>query len=227
VSDTRFLRSLGFGVALCTVFAVSVRAQELTDEDVSEIQALSAGYLRALGACDAEAYADLFVPDTGYFASGFRGHFEGREQIIKLVQSERQCTSGNPPAPRPGGNAPNVLLDIGEDGVFGVVALGTAEYRDEYRKTAAGWRFASRTVLINSEIEAGLGADDLLAINELAGRPYGEYYEDDANGVPRLLSVGTRITVVDGEVTGRVFLPDGSSRDEVYEKTPGGQWRMK
>ena len=33
-----------------------------------------------LGACAAEEFADLFAPDTGYFASGIRGQITGREQ---------------------------------------------------------------------------------------------------------------------------------------------------
>src|SRR5947207_2076496 len=69
----------------------------LTSEDKTAIQALVTGYARALAACNAEEYADLFAPDTGYFASGIRGQVVGRERLIALVQSERQCTAATPP----------------------------------------------------------------------------------------------------------------------------------
>src|SRR3954469_13792191 len=62
----------------------------LSADDRAAIQALTATYLQALSGCRAEEFADLFVPDTGYFASGFRGHFVGRKQLVLLVQSERQ-----------------------------------------------------------------------------------------------------------------------------------------
>jgi hypothetical protein len=57
-----------------------------------------AGYARALGSCAAEEYADLFAPEVGYFASGIRGEVVGRERLIALVRSERQCTGATPPA---------------------------------------------------------------------------------------------------------------------------------
>ena len=47
--------------------------------------------------------------------------------------------------------------------------LGTAEYQDEYVKTAQGWRFASRTVIIAAEKAAGLDARGMLAIQRLGG----------------------------------------------------------
>ena len=45
----------------------------LTDHDRAEIQDLVSHYASALGSCSAEAFADLFAPVTGSFASGFRG----------------------------------------------------------------------------------------------------------------------------------------------------------
>ena len=69
--------------------AGEVRAQQaLTADDRAQIQDLSARYAKALGGCDAEAYADLFVPETGYFASNIRGEVVGRERLIALVRSE-------------------------------------------------------------------------------------------------------------------------------------------
>lgn len=216
--------SFGFATALAQTPA------SLSADDRSEIQALTASYLRALSQCVAEQYADLFVPDTGYFASGFRGHMQGRAQLIKLVESERHCAArpDGAAAPRPGAaNVPTVAIEVTPDGVRGTADLGTAEYHDEYRKTPAGWRFASRTVIIAAEKAAGLGAADLLAIHRLGGAALGENYTPDANGVSRLLSSGVQISVAGAEVKGRAYLKAGGYNDETYEKIGPGQWRVK
>src|SRR5215467_10537658 len=85
----------------------------LTEQDKTEIQGLVTGYAKALGSCAANDYADLFAPDAGYFASGFRGHVAGHDRLVAMVQSERQCI--NPPSatttPRPV-NAPTVVINI-------------------------------------------------------------------------------------------------------------------
>src|SRR5262249_39780877 len=63
----------------------------LTADDQAAIQSLVASYAKALGGCHAEEFADLFVPETGSFASGFRGRMVGHDKLIALVQSERHC----------------------------------------------------------------------------------------------------------------------------------------
>jgi SnoaL-like domain len=203
----------------------------LSADDTAAIQALVASYAKALGECRAGEFADLFVPQTGSFASGFRGRMVGREKLIALVQSERHCLApaGAAPAPRPGGtNGPTVDLAATSTGARGVANLGTAEYQDEYTKTAAGWRFASRTVIIAPEKAAGIEAADLLAIERLGGSALGDDYEaDSSGGKPRLLTSGVRVSVADGEVKGRAFLKDGGYNDEVYEKLGPGKWRVK
>src|SRR5262249_59774714 len=101
-----------FLAATSLAFGASAQAPTtLSADDRAAIQALTATYLQALSGCRAEEFADLFAPDTGYFASGFRGHFVGRKQLVLLVQSERHCTApaGTPPAAPPGGaNGPTV-----------------------------------------------------------------------------------------------------------------------
>jgi len=226
------LRRSVFSALLLCIAVASASAQStptLSDDDRSAIQALMGSYARALGECRAEDFADLFVPDTGYFASGFRGHMVGRAHLIALVQSERHCTApAAAGAGRPGGsNGPTVVLDITPSGVRGVANLGTAEYQDEYAKTASGWRFASRTVLIAAEKAAGLDARELLAIGALGGAKLGDRYEPDQNGVSRLMTSGVRITVSGTEVMGRAFLKNGGYDDEVYEKLAPGRWRVK
>jgi hypothetical protein len=215
-----------FLAVLLAATCATAQAQSLTADDRTAIQELSASYMKALSGCKAEEFADLFVPDTGSFASGFRGRMVGREKLILLVQSERHCT-GEQPA-RPGGtNPPTVAIEATKFGAHGVANLGMAEYEDEYTKTPKGWRFASRTVVLAAEKTAGLDAREMLAIQKLAGTKIGDYYEPDPKGVSRLLTSGVRITAKDNEVTGRAFLKDGGYDDEVYEKTGAGQWRVK
>jgi hypothetical protein len=203
----------------------------LTAGDESAIRALGASYASTLGECRAEDYAELFVPGTGYFASGFRGRMVGREKLIALVRSERHClpSAGAPPPPRPGGSSPPAaVLEATANGARGVTTLGTAEYQDEYAKTPAGWRFASRTVILAGEKAAGIEAADLLAIERLSGDKLGDFYEAGENGAQgRLLTSGVRVGVADGEITGRAFLKDGGYNDEVYEKVGPGEWRVK
>jgi len=214
---------------LVATWAVAQPPASLSDEDRSAIQQLMGSYSRALGQCRAEDFADLFVPETGWFASGFRGHMVGRDRLIELVQSERHCIAPAAAGPaRPGGAAgPTVELTVTPGGVRGVANLGTAEYQDEYAKTPRGWRFASRTVIIAPEKAAGLDARELLAIGALGGSELGDYYEADQNGVRRLMTSGVRIGVAGTDVTGRAFLKDGGYEDRVYEKVGPGEWRVK
>lgn len=223
------MKSSGRGLFVVTFLAAActpAQAQSLNADDKAAIQQLSASYMTALFGCKAEEFADLFVPDTGSFASGFRGRMVGREKLILLVQSERHCT-GEQPA-RPGGtNAPTVEIEPTKFGAHGVANLGMAEYQDEYLKTPKGWKIASRTVVIAAEKTAGLDAREMLAIQKLAGAKAMDYYEPDPKGVSRLLTSGVRITAKDNAVTGRVFLKAGGYDDEVYEKAGPGQWRVK
>jgi hypothetical protein len=203
----------------------------LTAADENAIRALGAGYSSTLAECRAEDYADLFVPGTGYFASGFRGRMVGREKLIALVQSERHCLApaASAPAARPGGgNPPAVALEATASGARGLTTLGAAEYQDEYAKTPGGWRFASRTVILTAEKAAGIDAQDLLAIERLSGTKLGDFYDAGENGAQgRLLTSGVRVSVSGAEVIGRAFLKDGGYNDEVYEKVGPGEWRLK
>ena len=218
------------------LFSSSALAQTpagVTPDDAAAIQALVSSYARALGGCRAEEFADLFAPDTGYFASGIRGQIAGRDRLIALVQSERQCTqpapAGSAPAPRPGGNnGPTVVLDVTTAGIRGVADLGGAgQYQDEYVKTANGWRFKARTVIIPAEKAAGLDAAEMLAIRRIAGAEAVDYYVPDQNGVKRLRTSGVEIRVVNGVVGGRAYLKGGGYYEDVYEKVGPGQWRIK
>jgi len=122
--------------------------QTLTAQDRADIQELTARYARALGGCAAEEYADLFAPDSGYFASNIRGEVVGRDHLIALVRSERHCTNPTPATnsaaqPRP---APTVAIESTPAGVTGRAFLKNngGHYEDVYVKTPEGWRFKSR-----------------------------------------------------------------------------------
>src|SRR5690242_9727920 len=134
-------RGLFLGVLLAATHATA-QAQSLTAEDKTAIEGLTTSYLKALGGCKAEEFADLFAPDTGSFASSFRGRMVGREKLILLVQSERHCTGEQPARPgAPGAaNPPAVTIEATGAGAKGVVSLGAAQYEDEYVKTPKGWR---------------------------------------------------------------------------------------
>jgi hypothetical protein len=227
------LRVLCVHSIVVLLFSLSATGQSpkvVTDQDRAEIQSLVTGYARALGSCAANEYADLFAPDTGYFASGFRGQVSGRERLIAMVQSERQCInpSAATQAARP--NGPTVVLNITPAGVYGIADLGAAgRYEDEYVRTPKGWRFASRTVIIPAEQAAGLNAAAMLAIRRLAGGPQdaADFWAAGQDGVKRFRSAGVVIGVSAGIVTGRVYLKDGGHYDDVYEKTSQGNWRFK
>ena len=230
----KILKSSTSGILLAIFFvgpsALAQSAASLSTDDRSAIQALMTQYAQALSGCRAEVFADLFAPGTGSFASGFRGRMVGRERLIALVQSERQCVAptAKSGATRPGGAAgPTVVLDVTASGVRGIASVGGSEYQDEYVKTPQGWRFASRTVITAGEKAAGLDAREVLAIQRLGGDKLGDHYEADQNGVQRLMTSGVKVSVSGGQVTGRAYLKDGSYNDEVYEKVGPGEWRVK
>lgn len=228
-------------IMLLTALALSasLAAQgTLTSQDRADIQELTAKYARTLGGCAAEEYADLFAPDTGYFASNFRGEVVGRARLIALVQSERHCVT--PPAANAGSAnngavrpVPTVVIDMTPAGPIGRADLGekVGRYDDEYVKTSKGWRFKSRTVITAQELAAGLTVQDVRAIRRLAGSELGQFddvYAAGADGVKRFRSSGVAMGLSAEGVTGRAFLKNnGGHYDDVYVKTPEGGWRFK
>jgi hypothetical protein len=220
---------------LASVFAQAQVGVAVADREA--IQSLAARYATALSSCDAEVFADLFEPESGFFASGFRGKVEGRERLIALVESERHCLateSTDSPADRsrgrPGGQSvPTVSLETNASGIFGVIDLGAlGQYQDEYVRTADGWRFASRTVVTPAERAAGLDARQMAAIRELSAEvPAHDHYAAGENGQKRFLSSGVVLRVESGAVSGRVYLEDGGHYDDVYERSASGTWRIR
>jgi hypothetical protein len=201
----------------------------LTDRDRNEIQDLVTRYARALSACAAEEYADLFAPTTGSFASSIRGEIIGRDKLIALVQSEPHCIT-TPPG-RPAGNGPTVVVTSSAEGVTGIADLGNAgRYEDVYVKTPKGWRFQTRNVITRQEQTANFTAKDFIALRRLAGNDQGRFddvYRDTPVG-KRLRSAGTVISATgDGGATGRAYLrDDGGHYEDVYVRSANG-WRFK
>jgi len=174
-----------FYLGLCGVAlgAASLAAQTtFTQADRDEIQSLSARYASALGTCQAEAYAGLFTGD-GIFYSGFRGNIQGRDQLVALVKSERQCQPGAERPARPGGGtgAPALQfspLEARPGGAKMNVTLPNngGVYEDVYAKTPAGWRFLNRSYYTPGELKARasgkpvLPPQDVLDIQQLVAR---------------------------------------------------------
>jgi hypothetical protein len=201
---------------------------KLTDQDRMEIQDLVSHYASALGSCSAEAFADLFAPVTGTFASGFRGQIVGHDTLVALVQSEPHCATTTPG--RPAGNGPAVLITESAEGVTGVADLGNAgHYEDVYVKTPKGWRFQSRNVITKKEADAHFTSKDFIAVRRLAGTDLGVFddvYRDTPVG-RRLRSSGVVVNVTPEGATGRAVLRvDGGRYDDVYVRTATG-WRFK
>jgi hypothetical protein len=210
--------------------------QALTAQDRADIQELTVRYARALGACEAEAYAELFAPETGYFASNIRGEVVGRERLMALVRSERHCTDpapstsgvASPAQPRP---VPTVTIASTAAGVTGSAGLGNAgRYDDEYVKTPKGWSFKSRTVMTQQELDAGLTVQDVVAIRRLAGTDFGHFddvYVAGADGVKRFRASGVALGLSADGVTGRAYLRnDGGHYEDVYARAVPGGWRF-
>src|SRR5579862_4311434 len=204
---TRIVLAAGF------VASVTVAAQKgnqpvtLTDKDRAEIQALSAGYARAIGTCAAEEYANLFESPDGFYESLNRGRVRGKGSIVAMVKSEPQCTRAN--ADRGSRAVPTAILEVSPQGVvMGRVPLDSGHYEDVYVKTSAGWRFRSRNNIPKKAEAAGLTYRDYAEIRELAG-DHGQYedvYTKTADG-PIYRSSGLTLDPVSaGEVHGKVHL---------------------
>jgi hypothetical protein len=215
------------------LWTAQARAQQaLTAQDRTQIQDLSARYAKALGGCEAEAYADLFAPETGYFASNIRGEVVGRDRLMALVRSERHCIGGTPAAntlPRP---VPTVAIESSSKGVIGRADLGNVGYYDdEYVKTAAGWRIKARTVITRQERDANITVQDTIAIRRLAGTDLGlfdDVYVAGPDGVKRFRTSGVALGLSADGVTGRALLKnDGGYYEDVYVRTQPGGWRFK
>ena len=82
-------------------------------------------------------------------------------------------------------------------------------------------------MLTPAERAAGLDATEMLAIRRLsANEELGDFYVTEPNGMKRFRTSGVEIIVKGGVVTGRVYLSNGGSYDDVYGQVKPGQWRI-
>jgi len=167
--------TLAFGLLMLGVGVVVGHAQQkkintLTPQDYIDIQQLVAKYPYALdgGLENGKAYADLFTDDgefhqqpTGAYPNG--RVWSGRAELLTIAK--RQAETPN----NLGHFIMNHLIEPTVEGAVGKQYLFTVSplvdeksgrrtftvtpyhYEDVYRKTAAGWRFKSRTVVDKAE----------------------------------------------------------------------------
>ena len=123
----------------------------LTPQDYIDIQQLVSSYPCGLdeNTDNGESYASLFAPGAVFT----RPRTEGHDNLAALANGQphgahytRHFITNHVIEPAPGGaigKAYAVIIDIGEDGKPGGIALG-GRYDDEYVRTPQGWRFKTR-----------------------------------------------------------------------------------
>lgn len=206
-------------------------AASVTAEDRAGIEDLLGRYLIALGSCDAQKYASLFVAPDGFFAAAPRGKVDGQHRLTEMVKSY-DCNYVNDVAP-PHAPTPSppykLVVEAVPGGAVGLAYLNGARYKDEYVKTARGWLFKSRTVVTNQEHAAHLTREDFEAIQQLVlrtGGPYVNLYEKRPDGTLRFKSAGVALSLSPDGLVGRAYLRDGGHYEDVYVKGPQG-WRFQ
>jgi len=119
-----------------------------------------------------------------------------------------------------------------------VNSRGGGYYDDVYVKTPKGWRFKSRNVVSDAELQARLTTQDFIEIRELAGDDHGHYenlYGKSEEDIglrgsvkdPRFRTSGLRLTPVPNGVHGLAYLRgNGGHYEDLYVKTPQG-WRIQ
>jgi hypothetical protein len=139
---------------------------EVSPADRAAIEQLLAAYNQALSTCASMQYADLFTADGTFTSDDFRGakHRQlygkratlvGRDKLVELVETEEFCRNPQERAAGAGTRAgvgasfSKLRLEPAVDGVHGSLPLGNGgRYEDLYVKTADGWKFRSRNVVM-------------------------------------------------------------------------------
>ena len=166
----RSWRKVLAGMAVGIIISAAVYAQQtssgakvLTEADYAEIQRLYARYSWALDsrADDGRAYANVFTEDGELVVGANRT--VGRERLMAFgagraaAVQPRHFTSNIIISPSPEGARGSVYLLVvsqNETGESATVSTGT--YDDILVKTAEGWRFKRREVVMGSLVPAGI-----------------------------------------------------------------------
>ncbi len=145
--------------------AQSTDGTAIAQADRTGIEQLLSRYNDALQSCSSAQYADLFTPDGTFTSDDFRGArhrqlygqratLSGHDKLVELVETEEFCLNPQQRATRATAR-PRTLsftalkLEPGNDGIHGVLPLGNGgRYEDVYVKTATGWKFKSRNVVM-------------------------------------------------------------------------------
>ncbi|MBS1836998.1 MAG: nuclear transport factor 2 family protein [Actinobacteria bacterium] len=119
--------------------------------DIERIKRLKYAYLRCLDQKDWSGLGALFTPDARAEYSGGNYSYTGREEIIGFLVENmgREAFHSSHRVHHPeidvdGDSAVGVwaLEDTVVDTDWGFVLFGAAFYRDEYRRSDAGWRIS-------------------------------------------------------------------------------------
>jgi hypothetical protein len=148
------------------LLAIAQAGASVSLADREAIERLLAAYDQALSSCAAVQYASLFTADGTFSSDDFRGAthrrlygktatLSGHDRLVELVETEEFCLdpqqrAARAGAARPSADAfPTLTLEVRKEGIRGVLPLGRGgRYEDVYVKTADGWKFRSRKVVM-------------------------------------------------------------------------------
>jgi hypothetical protein len=142
---------IGLVAAFVTIlgFVRIADAEGLSTQDYIEIEQLYATYNHAIDSGDAEAWAATFTAD------GTFQRFTGKDQLVGFIQQWKEKMNGANRRhwntnlrilPSSDGATASVFLMLLDVGTKPVSIVSTGMYNDTLVKTAAGWRFKTRTV---------------------------------------------------------------------------------
>jgi hypothetical protein len=147
-------------------YAQSTGNDSISPADRAAIEQLLSAYNQALSSCASAQYAGLFTADGTFASDDFRGAthrrlygktamLSGHEKLVELVETEEFCLNPQERAARAAASRTNagsfhdLSLEVTGHGIRGVLPLGNGgRYEDVYVKTADGWKFKSRKVVM-------------------------------------------------------------------------------
>ena len=152
--------------AAAFLVAIGQAGGPVSPTDRAAIEHLLTTYNQALSSCASAQYANLFTSDATFTSDDFRGAthrrlygktatLSGHDRLVELVETEEFCLNPQQRAARAGtrgsevGAFANLTLEVTPEGIRGMLPLGNGgRYEDVYVKTADGWKFRSRKVVM-------------------------------------------------------------------------------